>query len=115
MLHWNSLSEQPIGETDLHATWDIVGQEIEAGIEKTQQDMADENRFLHEIVDFHQFTTHNVVWLDDNGDMEDGEPEEDSNLMYAEKVLPVVEENSADEGHDLVLSRPESLMVSRGE
>jgi hypothetical protein len=77
--------------------------------------MPDENRFLHEIVDFHQFTTHNVVWLDDNGDMEDGEPEEDNNLMYAEKVLPVVEENSGDEGHDLVLSRPESLMVSRGE
>ena len=47
--------------------------------------------------------------------MEDNEPEEDSNLIYAEKVLPVAEENSADERHHPVLSRPESLMGSRGE
>jgi len=47
--------------------------------------------------------------------MEDNEPEEDNHLICAEKVLPVVEENSVDECHHPVLSRPESLMGSRGE
>ncbi|KAJ1264650.1 hypothetical protein BS78_08G016300 [Paspalum vaginatum] len=75
---------------------------------------ARENRFLREIVDFHQFTSHDVVSLDD-GDLEDSEPEEDRNLIYAENVLPVVEENSADEEHDTVPSKPQSPMVSPGE
>lgn len=72
---------------------------------------ARENRFLREIVDFHQFsTTQDVVSLDD-GDMEDDDPEEDSNLMYTENLLPVVEENSGDEELSPVPSRPESPMV----
>lgn len=75
---------------------------------------ARENRFLREIVDFHQFTTHDVVSLDD-GDMGDSEPEEDNNLIRAENVLPVVEEISVDEVHSPVPSRPESPTVSLGE
>ncbi|RLM69774.1 hypothetical protein C2845_PM17G14260 [Panicum miliaceum] len=75
---------------------------------------ARENRFLHEIVDFHQFTTHDVVSMD-GGDMEDREPEEDNDLICAENVLPVVKENSVNQGHSPVPSRPESPMVSRGE
>jgi hypothetical protein len=47
--------------------------------------------------------------------MKENEPEEDINLICAEKVLPVVEGNSADERHHPVLSRPESLMGSQGE
>jgi hypothetical protein len=75
---------------------------------------ARENRFLREIVDFHQFTTQDVVSLDD-GDMEDSEPEEDNDLICAQNVLPVIEENSVDEEHSPVPSRPESPMVSPGE
>ncbi|KAL6642008.1 hypothetical protein ACP70R_020189 [Stipagrostis hirtigluma subsp. patula] len=68
---------------------------------------ARENRFLREIVDFHQFTTHDVVSFDD-GDMEDSEPEEDISLSYTENVLPVIEENSAHEKLSPVPSRSES-------
>jgi len=78
---------------------------------------ARENRFLREIVDFHQFTTHEVVSLDD-GDMEDDDPEEDSNVMDAENMLlPVVEENSGDDKEPIspVPSRPESPNLSLAE
>ncbi|CAN6348813.1 unnamed protein product [Urochloa humidicola] len=76
---------------------------------------ARENRFLREIVDFHQFsTTQDVVSLDD-GDMEDEEPEEDSNLIYTENMLPVVEENSGDEELSPVPLRSESPMVAPEE
>ena len=79
---------------------------------------ARENRFLREIVDFHQFTTHEVVSLDD-GDMEDDDPEEDSNVMDAENMLlPVVEENSGDDEEQQmspVPSRPESPNLSLAE
>ncbi|CAD6270670.1 unnamed protein product [Miscanthus lutarioriparius] len=73
-----------------------------------------ENRFLREIVDFHQFTTQDVVSLDD-GDMEDSEPEEDNDIICAQNVLPVIEENSVDEEHSPVPSRPESPLVSPGD
>jgi len=56
-----------------------------------------------EIIDFHRFTTHGIVSLDDDK-MEDSELEEDSKLIYAENVLPVVEENPSDEQHHPVLS-----------
>jgi hypothetical protein len=76
---------------------------------------ARENRFLREIVDFHQFsTTQDVVSLDD-GDMGDDDPEEDSDLIYTENMLPVVEENSGDEELCPVPSRPESPIVSPGD
>ncbi|XP_066355852.1 uncharacterized protein [Miscanthus floridulus] len=75
---------------------------------------ARENRFLREIVDFHQFTTQDVVSLDD-GDMEDSEPEEDNDIICAQNVLPMIEENSVDEEHSLVPSRPESPLVSPGD
>ncbi|CAL4995874.1 unnamed protein product [Urochloa decumbens] len=76
---------------------------------------ARENRFLREIVDFHQFSaTQDVVSLDD-GDMEDDDPEEDSSLIYTENMLPVVEENSGDEELLPVPSRPESPMVAPEE
>ncbi|RLN00224.1 uncharacterized protein C2845_PM06G15510 [Panicum miliaceum] len=76
---------------------------------------ARENRFLREIVDFHQFsTTQDVVSLDD-GDMGDDDPEEDSDLIYTENMLPVVEENSGDEELSPVPSKPESPIVSPGD
>ncbi|KAL6905739.1 hypothetical protein ACP4OV_003340 [Aristida adscensionis] len=75
---------------------------------------ARENRFLREIVDFHQFTTHDIVSLDDGG-MEDSEPEEDINLSYSENVLPVVQENSAHEELSPVPSRPESPVLDTGK
>ncbi|KAL6597477.1 hypothetical protein ACP70R_008892 [Stipagrostis hirtigluma subsp. patula] len=75
---------------------------------------ARENRFLREIVDFHQFTTHDVVSLDD-GDMDDSEPEKDINLSHNENMLPVVEENSVHEELSPVHSRPESPVHSTGE
>ena len=78
---------------------------------------ARENRFLREIVDFHQFATHDVVSLDD-GDMEDDDPEEDSNVLDAENMLlPVVEENSGDDEEPIspVPSRPESPNLSPTE
>lgn len=79
---------------------------------------ARENRFLREIVDFHQFTTHDVVSLDD-GDMEGTEPEEDDDndngLICAENVLPAVEENPVDEEHCPVPSKLESPVASLGE
>ncbi|KAG2607502.1 uncharacterized protein LOC120671302 [Panicum virgatum] len=78
---------------------------------------ARENRFLREIVDFHQFATHDVVSLDD-GDMEDDDPEEDSNVLDAENMLlPVVEENSGDDEELIspVPSRPESPNLSPTE
>ncbi|CAL4904528.1 unnamed protein product [Urochloa decumbens] len=77
---------------------------------------ARENRFLREIVDFHQFsTTQDVVSLDDDGDMENDDPEEDSNLIYTENMLPVVEENSGDEDFSPVPSRPEPPIVAPEE
>jgi hypothetical protein len=76
---------------------------------------ARENRFLREIVDFHQFsTTQDVVSLDD-GDVGEDDPEEDSDLIYSENMLPVVEENSGDEELSPVPSRPESPTVSPGD
>lgn len=76
---------------------------------------ARENRFPGEIVDFHQFsTTQDVVSFDDSV-MEDDDPEEDSNLIYTENVLPVVEENSGDEEVSPVPSRPQSPMISPEE
>ena len=77
---------------------------------------ARENRFLREIVDFHQFSTaQDVVSLDD-GDMgDDDDPEEDSDLIYTENMLHVVEENSGDEEFSPVPSRPESPTVSPGD
>ncbi|TVU27313.1 hypothetical protein EJB05_29915, partial [Eragrostis curvula] len=76
---------------------------------------ARENRFLREIVDFHQFTTHDVVSLDD-GDMEDDDPQEDSSLIYAENMLTVVEENSAHEDElSPAPSRPDSPTLNPGE
>ncbi|TVU50635.1 hypothetical protein EJB05_02013, partial [Eragrostis curvula] len=76
---------------------------------------ARENRFLREIVDFHQFTAYDVVSLDD-GDMEDDDPQEDSSLIYTENMLTVVEENSAN-GDELspAPSRPDSPTLSPGE
>ena len=77
---------------------------------------ARENRFLREIVDFHQFSTaQDVVSLDD-GDMgDDDDPEEDSDLIYTENMLPVVEENSGDEELSPVPSSPESPIVIPGD
>jgi len=76
---------------------------------------ARENRFLREIVDFHQFATHDVVSLDD-GDMEDDDPEEDSNVMDAENMLlPVVEENSGDDKEPISPVPPESPNLSPAE
>nr|CAB3459188.1 unnamed protein product [Digitaria exilis] len=76
---------------------------------------ARENRFLREIVDFHQFsTTQDVVSLGD-GDMEDDGPDEESNLLYTENMVPVVEENSGDEELSPVPSRPESPVIRPGE
>ena len=76
---------------------------------------ARENRFLREIVDFHQFsTTEDVVSLDD-GNMGDNDPEEDSDLIYTENMLPVVEENSGDEELSPVPSSPESPIVIPGD
>lgn len=68
---------------------------------------ARENRFLSEIVDFHQFTTHDVVSLD-VGDMEDSNQEEDSNHTYNENMFPVVEAYLDHEEVSPVPSRPES-------
>nr|CAB3462890.1 unnamed protein product [Digitaria exilis] len=76
---------------------------------------ARENRFLREIVDFHQFsTTQDVVSLGD-GDTEDDDPDEENNLLYTENMLPVVEENSGDEELSPVPSRPESPVIRPGE
>ncbi|XP_062203344.1 uncharacterized protein LOC133905542 isoform X2 [Phragmites australis] len=75
---------------------------------------ARENRFLREIVEFHQFTTNDVVSLDD-GDVEDGDPEEDINLIYTGNMLAVIEENSAHEELSHVPSRPESPNLSPTE
>lgn len=76
---------------------------------------ARENHFLCEIVYFHQFTTHDIFSLEDD-DMVDNELEEDSNLIYAENVLPAVEENNAtDEHHHAFPSRPESPTARPGE
>ncbi|KAF8648841.1 hypothetical protein HU200_064542 [Digitaria exilis] len=76
---------------------------------------ARENRFLREIVDFHQFsTTQDVVSLGD-GDMEDDDPDDESNLLYTENMVPVVEENSGDEELSPVPSRPESPVIRPGE
>uniref|UniRef100_A0A0D9XNG5 Uncharacterized protein n=1 Tax=Leersia perrieri TaxID=77586 RepID=A0A0D9XNG5_9ORYZ len=71
---------------------------------------ARENRFLREIVDFHQFTTHDVVPLDDS-DMEDNQPGEDSNQNYSEDMFPVVEAYLSREELSPVPSRPESPTV----
>ncbi|KAK3118255.1 hypothetical protein QOZ80_9BG0696320 [Eleusine coracana subsp. coracana] len=76
---------------------------------------ARENRFLREIVEFHQFTAHDVVSLDD-GDMEDDDDqEEDSNIIRTENKLPAVEENSEHEELSHLPSRPESLILGAGE
>lgn len=75
---------------------------------------ARENRFLREIVDFHQFTTHDVAPLDD-GDMEDSIPGEDSNHTYSEDMFPVVEAYLDREELSPVPSRPESPILSSCE
>ena len=54
----------------------------------------------------------------DDGDMEDDDPEEDSNVLDAENMLlPVVEENSGDDEEPIspVPSRPESPNLSPAE
>ncbi|KAK3119600.1 hypothetical protein QOZ80_9AG0672700 [Eleusine coracana subsp. coracana] len=76
---------------------------------------ARENRFLREIVEFHQFTAHDVVSLDD-GDMEDNDDqEEDSNIIHTENKLPAVEENSEHEELSHLPSRSESPIFGSGE
>ncbi|EEC68740.1 hypothetical protein OsI_37251 [Oryza sativa Indica Group] len=75
---------------------------------------ARENRFLREIVDFHQFTTHDVAPLDDC-DMEDSIPGEDSNHTYSEDMFPVVEAYLDREELSPVPSRPESPILSSCE
>uniref|UniRef100_A0A0E0MIZ3 Uncharacterized protein n=1 Tax=Oryza punctata TaxID=4537 RepID=A0A0E0MIZ3_ORYPU len=65
---------------------------------------ARENRFLREIVDFHQFTTHDVA---DDGDLEDSIPGED--------MFPVVEAYLDREELSPVPSRPESPILSSCE
>uniref|UniRef100_A0A0D9XWB3 Uncharacterized protein n=1 Tax=Leersia perrieri TaxID=77586 RepID=A0A0D9XWB3_9ORYZ len=69
---------------------------------------ARENRFLREIVDFHQFTTHDVAPLDVS-DMED------SNQKYSEDMFPVVEAYLSREELSPVPSRPESPTVRSHE
>ena len=68
---------------------------------------ARENRFLREIVDFHQFTGHDVVSFDD-GDTKGSKPEEDRNYSYAENMFPVVDAYLAQEEVSPVPSRSES-------
>jgi hypothetical protein len=75
---------------------------------------ARENRFLREIVEFHQFTTHDVVTLDD-GDMEENDDEEDGNLIGNTNEVPVVEENPEHEELSHVPSRPESPVLGTGQ
>lgn len=75
---------------------------------------ARENRFLREIVDFHQFTGHDVVSFGD-GDMKDSIPEEDNNQAYTENMFPVVEAYLAQEEVSPVPSRSESPVLSPDE
>ncbi|KAF0916547.1 hypothetical protein E2562_007622 [Oryza meyeriana var. granulata] len=75
---------------------------------------ARENRFLREIVDFHKFTTYDVVPLDDS-DMEDNKPGDASNQTYSEDMFPVVEAYLAREELSPVPSRPESPILSSHE
>ncbi|KAG8089236.1 hypothetical protein GUJ93_ZPchr0011g28481 [Zizania palustris] len=73
-----------------------------------------ENRFLREIVDFHQFTANDVGPLDDT-DFEDSKPGEGSNHTYSENMFPVVEAYLAREELSPVPSRPESPILSSRE
>ncbi|KAM3293269.1 hypothetical protein ACQJBY_036689 [Aegilops geniculata] len=75
---------------------------------------ARENRFLREIVDFHQFAAHNVVSFAD-GNMKDSKLEEDTNRAYTENMFPVVEAYLAQEEVSPVPSRPDSPILSPGE
>ncbi|KAF7003550.1 hypothetical protein CFC21_018849 [Triticum aestivum] len=75
---------------------------------------ARENRFLREIVDFHQFAAHNVVSFAD-GNMKDSKLEEDTNRAYTENMFPVVEAYLAQEEVSPVPSRPDSPILSQGE
>jgi hypothetical protein len=76
---------------------------------------ARENRFLREIVEFHQFTTHDVVTLDDGDMEEDDDEEEDGNLICTTNEVPVVEENPEHEELSHAPSRPESPVLGTGE
>jgi hypothetical protein len=70
---------------------------------------ARENRFLREVVDFHQFSTstQDVVSLGGDGDVEDDDAEEGSHPICTESMLPaVVGENPGDEEPSPVPSRP---------
>ncbi|KQJ89473.1 uncharacterized protein LOC100832283 [Brachypodium distachyon] len=71
---------------------------------------ARENRFLREIVDFHQYTAHDVVSFGDD-DTKDRKPEEDSNHSYSENMFPVVEAYLAQEEVSPVPSRSESPIL----
>ena len=75
---------------------------------------ARENRFLREIVDFHQFAAHNIVSFGD-GNMKDSKLEEDTNRAYTENMFPVVEAYLAQEEVSPVPSRPDSPILSQGE
>jgi len=76
---------------------------------------ARENRFLREIVDFHQFTGHDVVTFG-NGDSKDSKPEEeDRNYDYTQNMFPVVEAYLAQEEVSPVPSRSESPALSPEE
>lgn len=75
---------------------------------------ARENRFLREIVDFHQFAAHNIVSFGD-GNMKDSKLEEDTNRAYTENMFPVVEAYLAQEEVSPVPSRPDSPILSPGE
>jgi hypothetical protein len=74
---------------------------------------ARENRFLREIVDFHQFTGHDVVSFRDS-ETKDNKPEGRS-YSYAENMFPVVDAYLDQEEVSPVPSRSESPIVSRDE
>ncbi|KAM0895426.1 hypothetical protein ACQ4PT_023836 [Festuca glaucescens] len=74
---------------------------------------ARENRFLREIVDFHQFTGHDVVSFRDS-ETKDNKPE-DRSYSYAENMFPVVDAYLDQEEVSPVPSRSESPILSRDE
>uniref|UniRef100_A0ACD6A1G1 Uncharacterized protein n=1 Tax=Avena sativa TaxID=4498 RepID=A0ACD6A1G1_AVESA len=75
---------------------------------------ARENRFLREIVDFHQFTGHDGVSFGD-GDSKHSKPEEDTNYDYTQNMFPVVEAYLDQEEVYPVPSRSESPALSQDE
>jgi hypothetical protein len=75
---------------------------------------ARENRFLREIVDFHQFTGHDVVSFRD-GETKDNKPEEDKSYSYAGNMFPVVDAYLDQEEVSPVPSRSESPILSPDE